>query len=702
MSTFHRQSPESTVSPAGARSRPREPGLFRAVPEDGSLLFFDPVTGANVRWASRSTEALRRRLPRVAMFGITNHCNLACGYCSRDAEARSAWTVESAARLLEGLEAHGLLEVAFGGGEPFAFRGFDALVERLGRTTRLALHATTNGTLLSHERLARLRPFLGELRLSIHDDPSWPDAVRLLADSGIRFGANVLAFPERLETLAFLLERLESLGCTDVALLRPIGSVGGRDFSTDDEARLGELVRGTRLRVRLSACFADRLREVPRLFEPLPSDCGAGTEFFTLTPDRRLLPCSFHAEAVPVSSAEDVLAALGREAVRFRSPAPRRGCGRDRVAVPERVEGIHVWNAFSSNNSGDCVLVGRFESEADARRLLESLAAGFAPSQPFSEDWRRTLGARGIECASGDHAPDTLEVVGRTLLAHTGSAIDDDFPPLRRLVWASGGRSVYDGIHEHAPLVLLAGLGFTEASSLGDAEVELGIAELGAFLRKGLALYGTVSVAGAAPDALSGTLRALEAVAERHGGVLAGELVVASDAPRLAELLAARPRADAGERLFLRCESGELADELARELGGVAAGRRVLMDRDHVSSRLGAYALRRAMTATVLPGGRIALEVALTRPRDKGPIEVGPLLAELRAELGPDGSATLEARWGSAAGTVETEVPERVLPFLAAFATARGLTPWLEARPLRPLVDAMARVEEDLVVLRRR
>lgn len=693
MSTTH------PFPPVLATPRPkREPGRFRAVTEDGALLFFDPITGANVRWTSPETAPLRRRLPRVAMFGITNHCNLACGYCSRDVEAASEWTVESAASLLEGLEAHGLLEVAFGGGEPFAFRGFDELVERLGTTTRLALHATTNGTRLTPERLARLRPFLGELRLSIHDDGSWPEAVRTLVDSGIRFGANVLAFPKRLSTLSFLLDQLESLGCKDVALLRPIGDVASREYSAEDEARLAELVARTPLRVRLSACFADRLAGVPRLFEPLTTECAAGDEFFTLTPDRRLLPCSFHSEALPVRSAEDVIVALGRREERFRAPAPRAGCGRRATTPQPRRTGIQAWNAFSSNNSGDCVLVGRFESEADARRLLASLEAGFAPGQPFTEEWKRTLGERGIECMAGDHAPDTLEVVGRTLLAHTSMAVEDDFPPLRKLVWASGGRTVYDGIHEHGPIVLLAGLGFPDASSLEDAEVELGVAELGAFLRKGLALYGTVSVAGP----LSGALRELEAIAGRHEGVLAGELVSAHGAPRLAELLAARPSAEGRERLFLRCTTREVAEELARDLGGVAGASRVFVERELVSSRAGSYALRRADTATVLPGGRIALEVAFSRPRGEAPIDAARTNAELRAELGPDGNANLESRYGTAAGTVETEVPERVLPFLASFAEARGLGLYVDARPLRPVVEAMGRVAEDLVVLRRR
>jgi hypothetical protein len=59
-----------TVRPVNARQ------IFRAHPLDGAMLYFHPATGTHVRVATDATRELRRRAPRVAMFGITNHCNL--------------------------------------------------------------------------------------------------------------------------------------------------------------------------------------------------------------------------------------------------------------------------------------------------------------------------------------------------------------------------------------------------------------------------------------------------------------------------------------------------------------------------------------------------------------------------------------------------------------------------------------------------
>src|SRR5262245_50150589 len=106
-------------------------GAFRAFELDGAVLYFHPPTGTNVRVATPATRGARRRAPRVVMFGITNACNLACAFCSRDRRRDSLWTAASAAETLRGLARAGTLEVAFGGGEPFAFRGFAELVAEL-------------------------------------------------------------------------------------------------------------------------------------------------------------------------------------------------------------------------------------------------------------------------------------------------------------------------------------------------------------------------------------------------------------------------------------------------------------------------------------------------------------------------------------------------------------------------------------------
>lgn len=78
--------------------------------------------------------------------------------CSRETARSSRWTVAMAAATLCGLHDAGLLDVAHGGGEPFAFRGFADRVAELDTTTTLAQHPRLyRRRILSHLPLPPLR-----------------------------------------------------------------------------------------------------------------------------------------------------------------------------------------------------------------------------------------------------------------------------------------------------------------------------------------------------------------------------------------------------------------------------------------------------------------------------------------------------------------------------------------------------------------
>jgi MoaA/NifB/PqqE/SkfB family radical SAM enzyme len=234
--------------------------------------------------------------------------------------------------MLADLARAGVLEVAFGGGEPFAFRGFESLVARLYDETPLAIHATTNGLLLDSARLGRLRGKLGELRVSLYDDNDWRRTVRLLADEGVRFGVNMLVLPERLAALEALVFELVALGCRDVLLLSYNGPDRARHLSAPqaDElaARVNLLHRalGARARIGLDVCWGERMAPVPRHFER--RDCGAGRELIVLTSDKRMMPCSFHHASFPVATADDVLAVWRGRAAELAAPSTIPGCAR--------------------------------------------------------------------------------------------------------------------------------------------------------------------------------------------------------------------------------------------------------------------------------------------------------------------------------------------------------------------------------------
>lgn len=305
---------------------------LRRFPLDGALLLFDRRSGLNARCEGEETAHLRMRAPRVVQFGITNRCNLACTFCSRDLEAGSAWTAESAFTLLAGLAEAGVLEVAFGGGEPFVFKGFARLVRRLHEETPLAVNVTTNGLALTRERLREVAGCLGQLRLSLYEDNAWRERVQLLAEERVRFGANWLVTPERLASLESVILELVALGCRDVLLLSYNGNDRTLHLGPDEAAELARrtavLARALkgRCELKLDVCWGERMEPVPRLFHR--ADCGAGREFLVVTSDQRVMPCSFHHTSYPAASAAEVLDVWRHQRDALARPAHDPGCAR--------------------------------------------------------------------------------------------------------------------------------------------------------------------------------------------------------------------------------------------------------------------------------------------------------------------------------------------------------------------------------------
>ncbi|MBJ6759762.1 radical SAM protein [Myxococcaceae bacterium JPH2] len=670
---------------------------------DGALLWFHPSTGTHVRIDSPGTRHLRRRAPRLVLFGITNACNLTCGFCSRDRAARSDWTPDSAFEVLAGLARAGTLEVAFGGGEPLAFRGFDTLVERLATETPLAIHLTTNGTLLSDERLARLAPHLGEVRVSLYDDNAWEETVPHLARGGVTFGVNVLATPERLEALPAMLHRLRDLGCRDVALLRYVGPEARLHLNARDEARLTQVVAESPLRTRLSVCFGDALVEVPRLFD---GDCGAGLDFVTLTSQRELKACSFQSRGIPIASAEDVLAAWAQRPDTLASAAPLRGCARAGVpAAASLTPGVRVWRGFSGNNSGDCLLVGRFETAQQASDLVDALALPFDPKRRgYPEPWLRLLEAEGIHVTADETPPEALFSVGKTVMFYTDMTLSDDFPSLRRLVWKRGGREVHSSVHGHSQTSLAVGFTAGSERALEALEVELASEDVGSFATDASAsvLFGVVpfSIATDHSEALLPRVEWLKSLAERHDARLAAELVEAPDETLLPLRLAIQRQPEGPERLWLKFPSDDSATRFGRNLGGDfrVAGQHILIEAPHIGPRLGQLALKHGGTARLLTS--LHIEIAAFFSNTK--LEAAEFTSRLRPYMKPEDQLTVTSVHAKHVTlAVNTLEPLRVLPALIELGPLLGEKPWVRLGAANPLAESLRRIRRELLAKHR-
>ena len=346
---------------------------------DGALMGFDRDRGLNVLLADERTAALRRRSPRSLQIGLLTPCNLSCSFCYRDRKAPSRLERGFLVELLQQCDRWGVLEVAFGGGEPLMFEGFAELVEELHATTSLGINVTTNGMLLTRELAARLHGKVGEWRLSIYPDNDWAGTLERLAGEPI--GVNWIVTPSNVHEVAARVRDFRARGAANVLLL---GYKGPDRRMLLDDAKLAtlreQLAEIEDERVRVDICWHPQLADVPHLFAR--ADCGAGDDILVITADRAVQACSFADHRIPFGTFDE-LQAIYRMMKLARPIANTGGCTRELFTIaPGKREvsgrvlegtGAWTWQARASSNSGTYTIIARFRSEDGAREAEAAL-----------------------------------------------------------------------------------------------------------------------------------------------------------------------------------------------------------------------------------------------------------------------------------------------------------------------------------------
>ena len=304
---------------------------WRAHPLDGELLLFDRDSGLNVLLDGEGTAHLERVAPRTLLVAVTNACDLTCDFCYRDLQSRSLWRYDSLLRFCQEADQWGVLEVAFGGGEPMLFPRWAAFITELYDTSQLCVNFTTNGTRLNGDFLRQIEGKYGNIRLSLYEDNHWEDSIRLLVEHGARFGVNWLITPAELPGLETRFLHLLGLGVRDFLLISYKGADRSLHVGPEHYAVLSQTVQklytATKglAQIKLDVCWGDMLPDVPRLFQE--DDCNAGDGYLSITSDKRVKACSFMSKGLPFETIDD-LKDIWQQRRKHKHPAQIAGCAR--------------------------------------------------------------------------------------------------------------------------------------------------------------------------------------------------------------------------------------------------------------------------------------------------------------------------------------------------------------------------------------
>lgn len=318
----------------------------------------------------------------IVLWRVTEHCNLACGFCAYDRRLpgpRRQVDADTVLRLGAALGDYRRrtgerVLLSWLGGEPLLWRPLLAVSRTLHEQHVLAISATTNGTGLQRPDLrAGLLASFAELTVSVDGMADFHDrlrggrgtwarlragviALRAARDAATpRLRANVVLMRDNLAGFAELCLELADWGIDEITF----NQLGGRDrpeffpahsLRPADVEALCALLPSLRARldergVRLCAGDAYLRRLAASAAQvPLPvHDCAPGERFLFIDEAGRIAPCSFTSDVygVPVSAIAD-----GRDLAGLAS-GWRHARSSARAAVCDDCPSTHVFEKFA-------------------------------------------------------------------------------------------------------------------------------------------------------------------------------------------------------------------------------------------------------------------------------------------------------------------------------------------------------------------
>lgn len=297
--------------------------------------------------------------PQVVHLAITACCDRRCAGCYvprawGDELPSDAWR-----SLIDQWACMRVLQLAVGGGEPLCYDGlFDVLA--YAATRGLVVNLTTNGARLDARAVDRLvQAGVTQVNISwnspvgaatdVHPDAE--RALRLLFDSSLRVGVNLLVTPALLAHLPRVFARLLALGVRQVTVLRPkppaLPGIDAAWYAANRLRRVDliELRRALTvwqgaLKLHLDSALVGLMGDAPlaRLRQRGVYGCAPGRRICTVWPDGQVTPCSFLGDLVAGNARQMPFAELwarGEGWERLRDPArlPGGGCAGCAIAA---------------------------------------------------------------------------------------------------------------------------------------------------------------------------------------------------------------------------------------------------------------------------------------------------------------------------------------------------------------------------------
>lgn len=281
----------------------------KKVENDDYVILFNTKTGQELlSGKDGKPDPFSLEYPSMIDVGIMGHCKNKCEFCYQGDDSEPNMSLLDFKRLIHASKDH-VMQVALGGrGDPNHHEYFEQIL-RYARENGVVPNYTTSGNGLTDEQIEISKKYCGAVAVSMLKKDFTYSSLNRLMDAGVKTNIHQLFSKNTFSDVISIIEGndvwdglvdVERLNAVIFLLFKPQGRGKNLDWHPTDLqletfARLIEQPK-SKFKIGLDSCLVNKVANVRELTESeelYVDSCEAARMSCYVTPDMRLMPCSF-------------------------------------------------------------------------------------------------------------------------------------------------------------------------------------------------------------------------------------------------------------------------------------------------------------------------------------------------------------------------------------------------------------------------
>ncbi len=285
------------------------PDAVKVVKTNEYAIIFNPKTGEEILTGINGfPDPFKLEYPSMLDIGIMGHCDNNCSFCYQGDKEQENMSLEGFKRIIDESKDY-TNQIALGGrGDPNQHEHFEEII-KYAYNNGVIPNYTTSGINLTDEQIEASSVYCGAVAVSMYEKEYTWSALNRLMDAGVKTNIHYVVSKPNAERAGRLIVGIDMfLGKVDLDRLNAIVFLlfkpQGRGKHLDWEPTRYQIEKfantikmpACKFKVGMDSCLINKISQVRKLtaVEEMFSDtCEGGRMSCYITPDLKLVPCSF-------------------------------------------------------------------------------------------------------------------------------------------------------------------------------------------------------------------------------------------------------------------------------------------------------------------------------------------------------------------------------------------------------------------------